>query len=87
MHVESQTTTLALHRESLNTKWDMVLILKFRILNMVLGAFDVVQCLQNLGYCTIIFVYGAHDISLCPLGTIELLQREYLSCYQDTMVF
>ena len=82
----SQTATLALHMEYLTCKWDMVLILKFRILDMVLGVFDVVQCLPNLGYCTIIFVYEAHDTSLCTLGTTEVLQRESLSCYHDMMV-
>ena len=78
---------IGLYRESLTYKSDTVLILKFRILDMVLGSFDVVQCLQNLGYCTIIFVYGARDTSLCPLGTTKVLQMESLSCYQDMMVF
>ena len=50
---------------------------------MVLGDFDVVKCLQNLGYYTIIFVYGSLETSLCPLDTIEVLEREYLSCDQN----
>ena len=82
-----QTTTLAIYRESLTCKWDMVIILKYIILYIVLGAFDVVQCLQNLVYFTIISVYGAHDTSSCPLGTTKVPQRESLSCYQDMMVF
>ena len=71
----SQTTTLALYGESLTYKWDMVLILKFRMLDMDLGAYDVAQY-QNIGYYNISFVYGAHFTSLCPLDTIEFLQRE-----------
>ena len=65
----------------------MVIILKFIILDMVLRAFDVVQCLKIIGYYTIIYFYGACDTSLCPLGTTEVLQRESLACYQDMMVF
>ena len=48
----------------------MVLILKFRTLDMVLGACDVVQC-KNVGYYTIMFVYGDHETSLCPLDTTK----------------
>ena len=48
----------------------MVLVFNFRTLYMVLGAHDVVQC-KNLGYYTIMFVYGAHEKSLCPLDTTK----------------
>ena len=37
---------------------------------MVLGAHDVVQC-KNVGYYTIIFVYGDHETSLSPLDTTK----------------
>ena len=63
----------------------MVLILKFKTLDMVLGACDVVQC-QNVGYYTIIFVYGASKKYLSPLDTTKVLQRESLSWDQDMMV-
>ena len=66
----SQTTILALHREYLVWKWDMVLVLKFRTLDMVLGARDVVQ-LKNVGYYTIMFVYGVHETPLYPLDTTK----------------
>ena len=69
-YVWSQTTILALHRECLDRKWDMVLVLKFRTLDMVFVACDVVQC-KNVGYYTIMFVYGAHETSLCPLDTTK----------------
>ena len=47
----------------------MVLVLKLiRTLDMVLGARDVVQC-KNVGYYTIMFVYGAHETSVYPLDT------------------
>ena len=62
----------------------MVLILKFKTLDMVLSAYDVVQC-QNLGYYTIMFIYGAYETSLCPLDTTEVMKRETLSCDQDMM--
>ena len=48
----------------------MVLVLKFRTLDMVLGACDLVQ-LKNVGYYTIRFVYGDHEISLYPLDTTK----------------
>ena len=48
----------------------MVLVLKFRLLDMVLGACDLDQC-KNLGYYTIMLVYGAHETSLCPLDTTK----------------
>ena len=48
----------------------MVPFLKFRTLNMVLGAHDVVQR-KNVGYYTIIFVYAAHETSLYPLDTTK----------------
>ena len=35
---------------------------------MVLGACGVVQC-KNVGYYTIMFVYGDHETSLYPLDT------------------
>ena len=73
--VWSQTTILALHRESLVRKWDMVLILNYRTLNMVLGVYYVVQ-FQNVGYFTITFFYGACETSLYPLDTTMILQRE-----------
>jgi len=73
--VWSQTTILALHRESLAWKWDMVLVLNLiRTLDMVLGARDVVQC-KNVGYYTIMFVYGAHETSLYPLDTTKSLVK------------
>ena len=62
----------------------MVLILKFKTLEMVLSACDVVQC-QNVWYYTIIFVYAAHETSFCPLDTTKVLQRQYLQCDQDMM--
>ena len=65
-----KTTILALHRESLVWKWDIALVLKFRTLDMVLGARDVVHC-ENVGYYTIMFVYGAHETSLYPLETTK----------------
>ena len=37
---------------------------------MVLGARDAVQC-KNVGYYTIIFVYGAHEKSLYLLDTTK----------------
>ena len=61
---------VALHMKSLAWKWDMVLVLKFRTLYMVLGVRDVVQC-KNVGYYTIMFVYGDHETSLCPLDTTK----------------
>ena len=66
----SQTTILDLHRESLAWKWDMVLVLKFRTLNMVVGARDLVQC-KNVGCYTIMFFYGAIETSLCTLDTTK----------------
>ena len=64
----SQTTILALHREYLDWQWDMVPFFNFRTLDMVLGSRDVVQC-KNVGYYTIMFVYGAHEASLYSLDT------------------
>ena len=72
--VWSQTTILTLHRESFAWKWDMVLVLKFRTLDMVLGACDVVQW-KNVWNYTIMFVYGAHETSLCPLNTTKCLVK------------
>ena len=45
----------------------MVLVLKLRTLDMVLGFRDVVQC-KNVGYYRM-FVYGSHETSLCPIDT------------------
>ena len=36
----SQATILALHMENLAQEWDMLLILNFRTIGMVLGAYD-----------------------------------------------
>ena len=53
----------------------MVLVLKLiRRLDMVLGARDVVQC-KNVGYYTIMFLYGAHETSLYPLDTTKGLVK------------
>ena len=69
--VWSQTTILALHREYLSWKWDMVLVLKLiRTLDMVLHSRDVVQW-KNVGNYTIMFVYVAHETSLYPLDTTK----------------
>ena len=66
-----QTTILALHKESLAWKLDMVLVFKLiTILGMFLHARDVFQC-KNVGYYTIMFVYGAHETSLYPLDTTK----------------
>ena len=68
--VWSQTTILALHREYLAWKWDMVPFVKFKTLDRVLSFIDVVQY-KKVGYYTIMFVYGAHETSLCPLNTTK----------------
>ena len=49
----------------------MVLLLRLiRTLDIVVGSRDVVQC-KNVGYYTIMFVYGAHETSLYPLDTTK----------------
>ena len=73
--VWSQTTILAVHREYLAWKWDIVLVLKLiRTLDMVLGARDVVQC-KNVGYYTIMVFYGDHETSLYILDTTKGLVK------------